>query len=315
MRMKKDLTIDYLNVTEEAALASATLVGKGDRKKADGLAVEAMRKMFDQVPISGTVVIGEGEIDEAPMLYIGEKVGTGEGPKVDIAVDPLEGTNLVAKGMPGAIVCLAVAPHNCLLHAPDMYMDKIAVGPQAAGKIDINKSVTENLLAVAKAKNKPIEEVTLICLERDRHEDIINQARALGVRVRLISDGDVSAALACATPESGIDIMLGIGGAPEGVLAAVGLKCLGGELQGRLAPRNEQEALRARSMGTDPNQVLLMDDLVKGDDIYYISTGVTDGDVLRGPRYLADGSVITHSIVISGKDKKIRFVETTHRVN
>ena len=311
--MDRDRSLEYLKVTEAAAIAAAKLIGNGDRKKADALAVEAMRKMFDQVPIAGTVVIGEGEIDQAPMLYIGEAVGTGQGPEVDIAVDPLEGTNLVAKGMPGAIVCLAVAPKDCFLHAPDMYKDKIAVGPEAAGKIDITRSVADNIRAVALAKNKKVEDITVICLERDRHDQIIAEARAIGARVHLIADGDVAAALACAAPDSGIDIMLGIGGAPEGVLAAAGLKSLGGELQGKLAPRNEKEIERAISMGTDPEKILLMDDLVKSEDVQFISTGVTSGDFLQGLKYAADGSIITYSIIINGRDKKTRYVQTIHR--
>ncbi|MCE5196188.1 MAG: class II fructose-bisphosphatase [Negativicutes bacterium] len=312
--MHRELTLEFVRVTEAAALACGRLLGRGDKNGADGLAVEAMRRLFDSINIEGTVVIGEGEMDEAPMLFIGEKVGNGQGPQVDIAVDPLEGTNLVAKGLPGAISCLAAAPAGCLLHAPDMYMEKIAVGPAAAGLIDINWPVSKNLEAVAKAKQKSISEVTLICLDRERHSEIIRQAREAGARIRLITDGDVSAAVSTAIEDSGIDIMIGTGGAPEGVLAAAALKCMGGELQGRLIPMNETEKTRVLAMGLQLGKVLRLNDLVKTDDVFFSSTGISDGDLLKGVRYSGNGIAKTQSIVMRGRSGTVRIIEATHRL-
>jgi len=275
--MDRELAMEFVRVTEAAAIASGRWMGKGDKIAADQAAVDAMRQAFDDVSISGKVVIGEGEMDEAPMLYIGEVVGAG-GVKVDIAVDPLEGTNLVAKGLPGAIAVLAIAPRGGLLHAPDMYMDKIAVGPKAAGKIDINAPVIDNLTAVAKALEREIEDLTVVILDRPRHADIIKQVRDAGARIKLIADGDVSPAINAAIEGTGVHMLLGTGGAPEGVIAAAAMKCLGGDMQGRLIPESDADIERARSMGiTDINKVLTIDDLVSGDDAIFAATAITQG--------------------------------------
>ena len=313
--MERELALEFVRVTEAAALASGRLMGRGDKIAADNAAVEAMRMAFDTVYIDGVVVIGEGEMDEAPMLYIGEKVGSGTPPHVDVAVDPLEGTNLVAKGLPNALAVLAVAPRNHMLHAPDMYMDKIAVGPGAVGCINIDASVEDNIRNVAAALNKKVEDVVAIILDRPRHEHIINELRRLGTRVRLISDGDVSAAIATAGEWTGVDILFGIGGAPEGVLAAAALKCLGGEIQGRLVPEDEKERSRIKSMGLkDPEQLLLMSDLIKGDDVIFAASGITDGDYLQGVRYAGDRAT-THSVVMRSMTGTVRFIKATHRLD
>ncbi|MGI6096744.1 MAG: class II fructose-bisphosphatase [Dethiobacteria bacterium] len=313
--MERELALEFVRVTEVAALAAARLMGKGDKEAADQAAVDAMRRMFDTVHVDGTVVIGEGEMDEAPMLYIGEKVGAGGPPSVDIAVDPLEGTNLVAKGRPNALSVVAVAPRGHFLHAPDIYMDKIAVGPKAAGKIHLDAPVIDNLKAVAEAYNKEIEDVTAIILDRERHEQIIAEIREAGARVKLITDGDVSAAIATAVENTGVDILFGIGGAPEGVIAAAALKCLGGEIQGRLCPGDEKECARIKEMGlADPRQLLLLDDLIKGDDVIFAATGITDGDMLRGVRFFGNRAE-TSSLVMRGHTGTIRFVRATHRLD
>lgn len=310
--MERELALEFVRVTEAAALAAGRLMGRGDKEAADQAAVDAMRSVFDTVHINGTVVIGEGEMDEAPMLYIGEKVGTGSEPEVDVAVDPLEGTNLVAKGLPNALSVVAVAPRGCLLHAPDIYMDKIVVGPRAKGRIDLDAPVEENLRKVASALDKNVEDVTAIILDRPRHERIIAEIRRAGARVKLISDGDVSAAIATAIEGSGVDILFGIGGAPEGVIAAVALKCLGGELQGRLKPDGEEELERVYGMGLDdPDKLLLLDDLVKSEDIFFAATGITDGDMLRGVRYEGE-TAQTHSLVMRGLTRTIRNINATH---
>ncbi|MFO7246553.1 MAG: class II fructose-bisphosphatase [Thermaerobacter sp.] len=311
--MERELALEFVRITEAAAIAAARWMGRGDKEAADQAAVDAMRALFDTVDIRGTVVIGEGEMDEAPMLYIGEQVGTGRGPEVDVAVDPLEGTNLVAKGLPNAIAVLAVAPRGCLLHAPDIYMDKIAVGPAAAGQVDLDAPVAENLKAVARALGKRVEDVTVIILDRPRHADIIRQVREAGARIRLISDGDVSAAIATALPDTGIDLMLGIGGAPEGVLAAAALRCLGGELQGRLHPTDDAERERAEAMVGDVRRKLMLDDLVCGDDVMFAATGITAGDMLRGVRFTGDGAY-THSLVMRARTGTVRFIEALHRL-
>ncbi len=309
--MERSLTMELVRVTEAAALSSARWMGRGKKNEADDAATTAMRKVFDTVPMRGTVVIGEGEMDEAPMLYIGEKLGTGYGPRVDVAVDPLEGTNIVASGGWNALSVIAVADHGCLLHAPDMYMNKIAVGPEAVGQIDINAPVIDNLKAVAKAKNKDIEDVVAIVLNRPRHEKLIAEIREAGARIKLISDGDVAGAINTAFDFTGVDILFGIGGAPEGVLAAVALKCLGGEIQGKLMPQNEEEIERCKKMGLDVNKTLYMDDLVKGDDAIFAATGVTDGELLRGVQFKgAYGS--THSLVMRALSGTVRFIEGRH---
>ncbi|MCQ2604761.1 MAG: class II fructose-bisphosphatase, partial [Spirochaetia bacterium] len=304
-------------ITEEAALACARWWGKGDKIAADGAATEAMRAMFDTVHVAGTVVIGEGEMDEAPMLYIGEKVGKWDTDdyEVDIAVDPLEGTNLVAKGMPGAITTLAMAPKGCLLHAPDMYMDKIAAGPKCKGKISLDASVSDNIRAAAEALDKKISEVTIVVLDRERHKGIIKEARDLGARIKLITDGDVAPAVAAGFPNSGIDMMIGIGGAPEGVLAAAALKAMGGEFQGRLAPNNDAEKERAAKMlGGNPLRLLTIDDLVKTNDVMFAATGVTDGELLKGVRFYGNDIASTATIILRGSTGTIRFIEATHNL-
>jgi len=313
--LDRELALELVRVTEAAAVASARWMGRGDKNKADQLAVDAMRAGFDTVQIDGVVVIGEGEMDEAPMLYIGEKVGAG-GAAVDVAVDPLEGTNLVSKGLNGAIAVVAVAPSGCLLHAPDMYMEKIAVGPDAKGCIDLTASITANLRWVARAKGKDVSDLTVVILDRDRHKGIIQECREAGARIKLISDGDVAPAVATGIGDTGVDMLLGIGGAPEGVLAAAALKCLGGDMQARLKPADEQEYERCKSMGiADPSQVLRLDDLVKGDDIFFAATGITDGDLLRGVRYVGHQNGRTHSIALRCLTGTIRFIEATHRLD
>ncbi|WP_366923684.1 class II fructose-bisphosphatase [Metallumcola ferriviriculae] len=313
--MERELALEFARVTELAALAAGRWMGRGDKEAADDAAVRAMRAVFDTVSIDGTIVIGEGEMDEAPMLYIGEKVGQGTAPQVDVAVDPLEGTNIVAKGLTGAIAVLAVAPKGNLLHAPDMYMDKIAVGPRAKGTINLDAPVEENLKAVANALGKEVGDLTVVILDRSRHSKIIEACRKAGARIRLITDGDVSPAVATAFPESGVDIMMGIGGAPEGVLAAAALRCLGGEMQGRLVPMEAGEKERAEEMGIVPVDKLLgMDELALGDDVIFVATGITDGSLLQGVRYYADRAT-SHTLVMRGTTGTIRFVEAHHRLD
>ncbi|MFC7371560.1 class II fructose-bisphosphatase [Fictibacillus iocasae] len=310
--MERSLSMELVRVTEAAALASARWMGRGKKDEADDAATTAMRNVFDTIPMKGTVVIGEGEMDEAPMLYIGEKLGTGYGPRVDVAVDPLEGTNIVASGTWNALAVLAIADHGNLLHAPDMYMDKIAVGPEAVGMIDINASVTDNLRAVAKAKNKDIEDVVATILDRPRHEKIIQEIREAGARIKLISDGDVAAAINTAFEGTGVDILFGSGGAPEGVIAAVALKCLGGEIQGKLLPQDDAELQRCIKMGiTDVNRVLRMEDLVKGDDAIFAATGVTDGELLKGVQFKGSTGT-TQSVVMRAKSGTVRFIDGRH---
>lgn len=310
--MDRQLSIEFVRVTEQAALRSAKLMGRGDKEGADQAAVDGMHQQFAMVPISGTVVIGEGEMDEAPMLYIGEKLGKG-GEEVDIAVDPVEGTNLVAKGKQGAIAVLAIAPKGCLLHAPDMYMQKICVGPRAKGCIDINASITQNLTSVANAMKRNISDLTVVILDRERHAKIINEARKAGARICLISDGDVAPSVECGIQGSGIHMAVGIGGAPEGVLAAVGLKCLGGDMQAKLIPQNDEQIKRMHAMGiTDVNKVLYMEDLVKGDDCIFTETAITDCFTLKGVKYF-DGGARTSTLVLRYKTGTVRFIETIHR--
>ncbi|MDQ0482311.1 class II fructose-bisphosphatase [Guptibacillus hwajinpoensis] len=310
--MERSLSMELVRVTEAAALASARWMGRGKKEEADDAATTAMRDVFDTVPMKGTVVIGEGEMDEAPMLYIGEKLGTGYGPRVDVAVDPLEGTNIVAAGTWNALAVLAVADHGNLLHAPDMYMDKIAVGPAAVGKIDINASVLDNLKAVAEAKGKEIEDCVAVILDRKRHEKIIEEVRSAGARIKLISDGDVAAAINTAFEDTGVDILFGSGGAPEGVLAAVALKCLGGEIQGKLLPQNDEELARCQQMGIeDVSRVLYMEDLVKGEDAIFAATGVTDGELLKGVRFKGTSGT-TQSVVMRAKSGTVRFIDGKH---
>lgn len=312
--MDRNLALEFVRATEAAALSAGRWMGRGDEKAADKAAVEAMRRTFSGISIKGTVVIGEGERDKAPMLYIGEKVGSGNGMEVDIAVDPLEGTTITAKGGSNAITVLAAAPKGNLFHAPDTYMDKIAVGKEAAGVIDLDASVKDNIHAVAQKLDKKPEDVTVIILERDRHKKLIEDVRKCNARIKLIGDGDVAGAIAPAIPDSGIDILMGIGAAPEGVIAAAALKALDGEIQGRLKPRNNEEIERAKKMGIkDVEKKLMMDDLVKGDKAMFAATGVTDGTILRGVRYTGEGA-ITHSIVMRAKTKTVRFIEAHHNL-
>lgn len=309
--MDRNLALELVRVTEAAALACGRWVGKGDKTAADRAATEAMRRSLESIEISGTVVIGEGEMDEAPMLYIGEKVGAGNGQEVDIAVDPLEGTNICAKGLNGSIATIALAPHGGFLHAPDMYMEKIAVGPSARGAIDINLPPTENLQRVAAAKGCQVADLTVVILDRPRHDRVVAEIRKAGARIHLISDGDVAPAIAAAVEGSGIDLLMGVGGAPEGVLAAAALQCLGGDMQGRLVFMNNEERDRARSMGiTDFDRVYDCDDMARG-DVVFAATGVTNGDLLKGVRYFAGGAE-THSIVMRSKTRTVRFIEARH---
>ncbi len=310
--MDRSLALEFVRVVEIAALKSGRLVGRGLKDEADQLAVDGMRQTFDSVPISGTVVIGEGEIDEAPMLYIGEKVGAG-GEEVDIAVDPVEGTNLVAKGQNGAIAVMAMATKGGLLHAPDMYMEKICVGSRAKGAIDLNLSVSDNIRRVAEAMQRDIEDLTIVTLDRERHEGIIKEARALGARIRLINDGDVNPAMECGLEGSGIHMYIGTGGAPEGVLAAAALKCVGGDMQARLKPTNDEEIARCHAMGIkDLNAVLTIDDLVPAEDVFFAATAITEGSILRGVKYFPGGAR-THSLVMRYKTGTVRFVDAIHR--
>ncbi len=310
--MDRNLALELVRVTEAAALACGRWVGKGDKNSADDAATEAMRRTLDSIDINGTVVIGEGEMDEAPMLYIGEKVGHDGGADVDIAVDPLEGTSICAKGMTGAITTIALAPRGGFLHAPDMYMDKIAVGPQACGVIDITASPEENLKRVAEAKSCYIQDLTVVILDRPRHEKIIGEVRKAGARIHLISDGDVAPAIAATVADSGVDMMLGIGGAPEGVLAAAALKCMGGGMQGRLVFLSSEEKDRARAMGIDDFDRIYSAEEMAGGDVFFAATGVTNGELLRGVRYFSGGAE-THSIVMRSKSRTVRFIKAEHQ--
>jgi fructose-1,6-bisphosphatase II len=309
--MERSLSMELVRITEAAAIASSKWMGRGLKNEADDAATEAMRTVFDTIPMRGTVVIGEGEMDEAPMLYIGEKLGSGDGPEVDVAVDPVEGTNIVAAGGWNAIAVLAIADRGNLLNAPDMYMDKIAVGPEAVGKIDINAPVIDNLRAVAKAKNKDIEDVVATIIDRPRHAQIIKEIREAGARIKLITDGDIAGAINTAFDQTGVDILFGIGGAPEGVISAVGLKCLGGEFQGKLVPQDDEERQRCIDMGLEVDKVLMMDDLVKGDDAIFAATGITDGELLRGVQ-LKGSFAESHTLVMRAKSGTVRFVEGRH---
>ncbi|MBI3051015.1 class II fructose-bisphosphatase [Candidatus Woesearchaeota archaeon] len=313
--MDRNLALDFVRVTEEAAIASAKWLGKGDKNSADQAAVNLMRKRFNDIDIDATIVIGEGERDEAPMLFIGEKVGNGKGLKWDIAVDPLECTNSVAYGRPNAISVLAAAPRGNLLGAPDTYMNKIAVGPEARGKIDLDATPAENIRAVADALEKDVGEVTIVVLERDRHQQLIKQIRETGARIQLIPDGDVSGAIAPSLDYCAVDMLLGIGAAPEGVLAAAAIRCLGGEMQARFAFKDDADRKRAASMGIrDPEKVFRTEDLAKGDNVVFAATGVVSGLLLEGVNFTRDGA-ITHSIVTRSKSGTVRLIKATHRIS
>lgn len=310
-----DIAMGLARVTEAAALCSSKFMGRGDKMAADQAAVDGMEKAFTMMPVRGTVVIGEGELDNAPMLYIGQQVGVGNDdmPEMDIAVDPLDGTILIAKGLPNAIAVVAMGPKGSLFHAPDMYMKKIAVGPGAKGVIDIDKSPKENILNVSKALNKEITEITVIVQERERHDYIVQAAREVGARVKLFGEGDVAAVLACGFEDTGVDIFMGTGGAPEGVIAAAAIKCMGGDMQAKLEPHTEEETQRCKSMGIeDVNKVLFINDLVKDDEVYFAATGITDCDLLRGVVFSKNDLATTHSVVMRAKTGTIRFVEAHH---
>lgn len=309
--MNRNLALEFVRVTEIAAINSARWMGKGDEKAADQAAVDGMRKMLDTVDCDATVVIGEGERDEAPMLFIGEKVGNGRGPELEIALDPLEGTTICATGGYNATSVMAIGRKNCLLHAPDIYMNKIAVGPIGKGIIDITLSPTKNLENLAKAKNCQIRDLTAIVLDRPRHEDLIAEIRSAGARINLIGDGDVSAALACCNDRAGIDILFGIGGAPEGVIAAAALQCIGGDFQGILTTTKPEQEERAKKMGAELGKVLKIEDLAKG-DLMFVSTGVTDGPFLDGVKFSSKGAE-THSIVMRSQSGTIRTIRAEHK--
>ena len=316
MVVDRNLALELVRVTEAAALAASRWMGRGDKNAADGAAVEAMRRAFDTVAISGTVVIGEGEMDEAPMLYIGEKVGlyarAGGGPEVDIAVDPLEGTSITAKGGPNAMAVVALAEKGGFLHAPDIYMEKLAVGAGLPeGVVHIDEPPERNLRELARAKRVDVSDLVVCLLERDRHKEKIKQCRAAGARIMLIPDGDVAGVVAVSQVETGVDMYLGSGGAPEGVLAAAALRCIGGQMQGRLLFENEEQVARAREMGVDdPNRIYRMEDMARG-EVMFAATGVTTGPMLRGVRRFGNGAV-THSIVMRSKSGTVRYIEGHH---
>jgi fructose-1,6-bisphosphatase II / sedoheptulose-1,7-bisphosphatase len=307
----RNLALELVRVTEAAALAASRWIGRGKKNDADGAAVEAMRKAFDTVAIAGTVVIGEGEMDEAPMLFIGEKVGMG-GPEMDIAVDPLEGTSIAAKGAPNALAVVALAEHGNFLHAPDIYMDKIAVGAGLPeGVVNLAAPVKENLKNLALAKKRDIADLMVCILERERHEEIIARCREAGARITLIGEGDVAGVIATSQAEAGIDIYMGSGGAPEGVLAAAALRCIGGQMQGRLMFEDDSQIERARGMGiTDANRIYSITEMAKG-DVMFAATGITSGQMLRGVQRFGE-TAITHSMVMRSKSGTVRYVEAHH---
>jgi len=321
--MDSDLSLEFLRVVEQAAIACAHTMGQGDRHRSDQVAVEAMRSVMDTVPIDGTIVIGEGERDEAPMLYIGEKVGMVHamglaGPKpvrfteVDIAVDPLEGTNLCATGAPNAIAVLAASNKGGLLHAPDLYMEKLVVGPSSKEKVSLDAPVHENLKAIASCLGRQVEDLVVIVLDRDRHKQLIDDIRATGARIRLIGDGDLSAGIAAAVVGSGVHAVMGTGGAPEGVLTAAAMRCLNGEIFARLVVSKPEHEERCRAMGiTDFKKVYRSKDLAPGDSIIFAATGVTDGTLMRGVRFFGDGTR-TSSVIMQNRPHRIRFIDSIH---
>jgi fructose-1,6-bisphosphatase II len=315
--MEQLLALEMVRVTEAAAIESARFMGRGARDEADAAATEAMRRTMDEIEFAGRIVIGEGERDEAPMLYIGERVGrpdaeTSDVPAIDIAVDPLEGTNLVAHGQAGAITVLAASEADGLTHAPDTYMDKLCVGPIAAGKVDIRATPTENVGRIAEALGRRVGDITVVILERPRHDDLIAEVRSAGARIKLIGDGDLSAAISCAVSGTGVHAVMGIGGAPEGVITAAALRCLGGEIQARFRYRNPEERERGSRMGHgDEDRVYSTDDLAPGENLVFAATGVTGGDLLHGVRFFGGGAR-THSLVMAYQAKQVRFVDTVH---
>jgi fructose-1,6-bisphosphatase II len=315
--MEQLLALEMIRVTEAAAIDSARFMGRGAKDEADAAATEAMRRTMEEIEFDGRIVIGEGERDEAPMLYIGERVGRqtaerGEVPAIDIAVDPLEGTNLVAHGQAGAITVLAASEAGGLTHAPDTYMDKLCVGPVVAGKVDIRESPTENLRRIAEALGRRIGDITVVILERPRHDDLIAEVREAGARIKLIGDGDLSAAISCAVSGTGVHAVMGIGGAPEGVITAAALRCLGGEIQARFRYRSPEERERGTRMGHgDEDRVYFTEDLAPGENIVFAATGVTAGDLLTGVKFFGGGAR-THSLVMAYQTKQVRFVDTVH---
>ncbi|MGH9114469.1 MAG: class II fructose-bisphosphatase [Acidimicrobiales bacterium] len=310
----RNLALELVRVTEAAAMAAARWMGRGDKDGADGAAVDAMRIVLGGVPMDGVVVIGEGEKDEAPMLYNGERIGDGTPPNTDVAVDPIDGTTPTALGRGGALSVIAVSDRGTLFNpGPCVYMQKLAVGPESAGKVSLEQSASDNIKAVAEAKGESIRDVTAVILDRPRHEDLIHEVRSVGARIRLITDGDIAGAIATAWSESGADILLGIGGTPEGVIAAAALKCMGGEIQGRLWPRDDTERRAAADQGYDLTQVLGIDDLVDGDNCFFAATGVTDGELLRGVRYDSRGAT-TESLVMRSKSGTVRRIVANHRL-
>ncbi len=316
--METQLSLEFLRVVEQAAVAAARTMGQGDRHKADDVAVEAMRQVMDSVPMDGTIVIGEGERDEAPMLFIGEKVGAarlgkdGSLPSVDIAVDPLEGTNLCATGAPNAIAVLAASEKGGLLHAPDIYMEKMIVGPSCKGAVDLDAPVIDNLRAIAKRLDRDVEDLVVIVLDRPRHEKLMDDIRAAGARIRLIGDGDLSAGISAAVVGTGVHAVMGTGGAPEGVLAAAALRCLNGQILARLVVSKPEHAERLAKMGIkDPKRIYDTDDLAPGKKIIFACTGVTDGNLLRGVRFFGEG-IRTHSLVMTLDQRQVRFIDTVH---
>ena len=313
-RPDRNLALELVRVTEAAALAASRWMGRGDKNGADGAAVDAMRIVLDSVHMDGVVVIGEGEKDEAPMLYNGEEIGDGSGPPTDIAVDPIEGTTLTALGRGNAISVIAVSERGTMFNpGPCVYMEKIAVGPEAAGVVDITRTPTENLEAVAKAKGESVRDVTAVILDRDRHADLIAEVRGAGARIRLIPDGDVIGAVSTGWPESGADVLFGVGGTPEGVIAAAAMRCMGGEIQGRLWPRNDEERRAAVDQGYDLDQVLTTEDLVRGDNCFFAVTGITDGEVLQGVHYGSRGAS-TQSLVMRSRSGTVRLITAQHQL-
>ena len=307
--------MELVRVTESAALAASRWVGRGDKNGADGAAVGAMRTVLQTVPMSGVVVIGEGEKDDAPMLFNGEAVGDGSAPMTDVAVDPIDGTTLTAFGRGNAISVIAVSEKGTMFDpGPCMYMEKIAVGPAAKGSIDINASPTQNLRWIAKAKGESVRDLTVMILDRDRHKDLIEEVRSTGARIKLIGDGDIFGAIATSWPDAGVDVLFGIGGTPEGVTSAAALKCMGGEIQGKLWPRSDEERAAAIAAGYDLDRVLTTDDLVRGDNCFFAATGVTDGELLKGVRFFPGGAS-TQSLVMRSHSGTVRLVEARHRLD
>jgi fructose-1,6-bisphosphatase II len=309
--IEKSLTLDFLRIAEAAALSAARWMGYGDNEAADHAAVEAMRGAFDDVNVAGTVVIGEGERDEAPMLFIGERIGTGKGPEVDVAVDPVEGTNLVARGMANALSVIAASERGGLLYAPDTYMEKLIVGPPAADKVNMDYPVRANLQIIADSLSRKVSDLTVIVLDRPRHVGLIDEVRDAGARIKLISDGDISAAISAAVSGTGVHAVMGIGGAPEGVLAATALRCLGGAIFARFKPRDDADAERARGMGIDLGHVYTTSELASGNDLIFVATGITDGELFKGV-HLFGGGARTHSLVMTYRTGTMRFVDTVH---